>query len=524
MSERGHPIELRLIGTMALSLDGAAQPLPASRKTRALLGYLAITGRPVHRDQLCELFWDIPDDPRGSLRWSLSKLRALLDHRAPEWLKADRDTVELALPDDAVDWRRLRALVRAGVGDAATADLERAAACSGELLQGLDLPRADRFQAWCVAHREDVRQWRAAVLAELSGRDLAPEAALAHARAWVEIDGNAPAAWARLIELLERAGRGPEAAEQRAIGIRRLGAAEQPVPAALRQAPAARPTAAAADPEIRFCASADGTGLAYALAGDGPPIVKIANWMTHLELDAQGPIWRHWIAEFTRHRRLLRYDQRGNGLSDWRTSFSFDAYVADLEAVVDAARLDRFDLLGISQGASVAVAYAVRHPERVRKLVLLGGFARGWATGAGGDEATRRQAMITLTREGWGLDNPAFRQMFTSLFLPDGTPEAHRWFNELQRVTTSAENACAIQLANGETDVRALLAKVAAPALVAHCRDDAMVPFEAGRAMARAIPGARFLALEGRNHILLEGDPGWPRFAAAVRAFLDESA
>jgi pimeloyl-ACP methyl ester carboxylesterase/DNA-binding SARP family transcriptional activator len=521
MSEPGHPIELRLIGPMALSLDGAAQPLPASRKTRALLGYLAMAGRPVHRDLLCELFWDIPDDPRGSLRWSLSKLRSLLDHRATEWLKADRDSVELALPDAAVDWHRLRALVRGGVADAATADLERAAACRGELLQGLDLPRADRYQAWCVAHREDVRQWHAAVLAELSGRDVATEAALGHARAWVEIDGDAPAAWARLVELLDRAGRAPESAEQRSIGIRRLGAAGRPVPAALRQAPPPHP-GAPPDPDIRFCTSADGTGLAYALAGKGPPIVKIANWMTHLELDAQGPIWRHWISEFSRDRRLLRYDQRGNGLSDWRTSFSFDAYVADLEAVADAAGLDRFDLLGISQGASVAVAYAVRHPERVRKLVLLGGFARGWV--GGGEEAARRQAMITLTREGWGLDNPAFRQMFTSLFLPDGTPEAHRWFNDLQRVATSAENACAIQLANGETDVRALLAKVAAPTLVAHCRDDAMVPFEAGRTIARAIPGARFLALEGRNHILLESDPGWPRFVAAVRTFLDEPA
>lgn len=524
MSERGHAIELRLIGPMALSLDGSPQPLPSSRKTRALLGYLAITGRPVHRDRLCELFWDIPDNPRGSLRWSLSKLRSLLDHRAAEWLKADRDTVELALPEAAVDWRRLRALVRGGVANAVTADLERAAACSGELLQGLDLPRADRFEAWCVAHREDGRQWRAAVLAELSGRDLAPEAALAHARAWVEIDGDAPAAWARLVELLDRAGRAPEAAEQRAIGIRRLDAAERPVPLALRQGSPLRPSAPVPGPEIRFCTSSDGTGLAYALTGDGPPIVKIANWMTHLELDAQGPIWRHWIAEFTRGRRLLRYDQRGNGLSDWQTSFSFNAYVADLEAVVDAAGLDRFDLLGISQGASVAVAYAVRHPERVRSLVLLGGFARGWATGTGGEEAARRQAMITLTREGWGLDNPAFRQMFTSLFLPDGTPEAHRWFNDLQRLATSADNACAIQLANGETDVRAQLARVGAPVLVAHCRNDAMVPFEAGRAMARAIPGARFLALEGRNHILLESDPGWPRFVAAVRAFLDEPA
>lgn len=520
--EPGVPIDLRLIGPLAVSVDGAARPLPASRKTRALLAYLAISGKAERRDRLCELLWEVPDDPRGALRWSLSRLRAALGAGAAGCLRADREWIELALPDDRVDWRRLRALVRRGVANADTAALERAAAAEGELLEGLELPRCDRLRAWLVAHREDVRQWRAAVLAELSGRDIAPEAALAHARSWVEIDGDAPAAWARLVELLERTGRGPEAAEQRALGIRRLGAAGRPIPPALRSAGAARPVQAAGDLEIRFCTSADGTGLAYTLAGEGPPIVKIANWMTHLDLDAQGPIWRHWIAEFTKRRRLLRYDHRGNGLSDARTSFGFEHDVADLEAVVDAAGLGRVDLLGISAGASVAVAYAVRHPERVRKLVLLGGFARGWAVRAGPEEVARREAMITLTREGWGLDNPAFRQMFTSLFVPDSTPEQQRWLNEVQRLTTSAENACAIQLAHARIDVKALLPEVKAPTLVAHCREDSMVPFEAGRAIARAIPGARFLALEGRNHMLLEDDPAWTRFVGAVRPFLDE--
>lgn len=520
--KRAGPIDLRLIGPVAVTVDGEPRPLPASRKTRALLGYLAISGKAERRDRLCELLWDVPDDPRGSLRWSLSKLRAVLGGDAAERLRADRDWVELALPDDSVDWHRLRSLVRRGLDTVSTGALEQMAGYRGELLQGLDLPRCDRFQAWLVAHREDVRQWRIAVLAELSGRDLGPETALAHARDWVEIDGDSPAAWARLVELIERAGRGREAAEQRALGIRRLTAADRPIPAALRAGSPLRAARSSVDPDIRFCTSADGTGLAYTLAGDGPPIVKIANWMTHLELDGQGPIWRHWIAEFTRGQRLLRYDHRGNGLSDGRTSFGFEADVADLEAVVDAAGVDRFDLLGISSGASVAVAYAVRHPERVRKLVLLGGFARGWAVRASPEEAARRQAMVTLTREGWGLDNPAFRQMFTSLFLPDSTPEQQRWLNDLQRLTTSAENACAIQLAHAAIDVTELLPQVAVPTLVAHSREDSMVPFAAGRAMARAIPGARFLALEGRNHMLLEDEPAWPRFVSAIQRFLDD--
>ena len=519
--EQGAPIDLRLIGPVAVTVDGEPRPLPASRKTRALLGYLALSGKAERRDRLCELLWDVPDDPRGSLRWSLSKLRAVL---GSQHIVADRDWIELTLPDDAVDWRRLRSLVRRGPDTASTGALEEMAGYRGELLQGLDLPRCDRFQAWLVAHREDVRQWRIAVLAELSARDLAPEVALVHARDWVEVDGDSPAAWAQLVELLDRVGRGPEAAEQRALGIRRLTAADRSIPAALRAGPLPRAARSSPDPKIRFCTSADGTGLAYTLAGEGPPIVKIANWMTHLELDAQGPIWRHWIAEFTKRRRLLRYDHRGNGLSDGRTSFGFEADVADLEAVVDAAGVDRFDLLGISSGASVAVAYAVRHPERVRKLVLLGGFPCGWAVRASPEEAARRQAMVTLTREGWGLDNPAFRQMFTSLFLPDSTLEQQRWLNDLQRLTTSADNACAIQLAHGAIDVTALLPQVAAPTLVAHCREDSMVPFEAGRAMARAIPGACFLALEGRNHMLLEDEPAWTRFVGAVRSFLESQA
>lgn len=512
-------LELRLLGPMAVLRGGTARPLPPSRKTRALLAYLAIAGRPMRREHLCDLLWDVPDDPRGSLRWSLSKLRALLGEGEP--LKCERDLISLELPDAAIDWRRLRSAVRRGVAGVSSDALARAAG-AGALLEGLDLPRCDRFRAWCVAQREDVRQWRAAVLAELSGRAIAPEAALAHARSWTEIDGDSPEAWERLVTLLEAAGRGNEAAEQRAIAVRRLESAEAPVPVSLRTPgrPAAPMTTAAA-PDVRFCRSADGTGIAYAVAGEGPPIVKIANWMTHLELDAQGPIWRHWLRAFTSGRRLLRYDARGNGLSDRRVTLSFEQEIADLEAVIDAAGFDRFDLLAISQGTSVAVAYAVRHPERVRRLVLLGGFAVGWAVFRDTEQIARREAMLTLTRDGWDGDNPAFRQMFTSLFLPDGTPEEQRWFTEVQRSATTAEVAQAFQRHGSTIDVRALLPKISVPTLVAHCRDDAMVPFAAGEAIARAIPGARFLALEGRNHVLLEHQPAWTRFVDATRAFLD---
>lgn len=515
-------IELQLIGPLAVRRDGAARPLPPSRKTRALLAYLAISGRPERRERLCEIFWDAPDDPRGALRWSLSKLRPLVDGDGAPRLRADREWVALDLPDEAVDFRRLRAVVQAGVGAAPT-DVLAAAAGAGELMEGLDLPRCDSFRAWRVAHQEDVRAWRAAVLAELTSRPIPAQAALAHARAWVEIDAERPDAWRRLAALLEAAGRTREAEAQRTAAAQRLRAAGVQVPDDLRPAaPAAKRPAPSAPPaEIRFCPAADGVRIAYAVQGQGPPLVKAANWMTHLERDAEGPIWRHWIAEFTQGRAFVRYDQRGNGLSDWTAAFSQAAFEADLEAVVDAAGLDRFDLLGISQGASVAIAYAARHPHRVRRLVLLGAYARGWALRSTPDQLARREALLTLTRTGWDEDNPAFRQVFTSLFIPDSDAEAQHWFNTTQRLSTNGQNAYAIQRAGADLDVEALLAAVKAPTLVAHCRDDAVVPFEGGREIASRIAGARFLPLEGRNHILLEGDAAWRRFAEAARAFLD---
>ena len=202
--------------------------------------------------------------------------------------------------------------------------------------------------------------------------------------------------------------------------------------------------------DIRFCSASDGTTLAYSVTGSGPPLVKAANWLNHLEADFASPLWRHWIKALSTIRSLWRYDERGNGLSDWNAPLNFEAFVDDLESVVDAAGLDRFDLLGISQGAAVAIAYSVRHPERVRKMHLWGGYALGWAHRGDPEEIARREAMMELTRQGWAMDNPAFRQMFTSLYLPEATQEQANWYNEMQRVTTSPENAAALQRVFGD--------------------------------------------------------------------------
>ena len=275
--------------------------------------------------------------------------------------------------------------------------------------------------------------------------------------------------------------------------------------------------------EIRFCTTADGVRIAYATVGEGPPLVKAANWLNHLEFDWQSPIWRHLFEEFGRDHLLVRYDERGNGLSDWNVeNLSFEALVQDMEAVIDAVGLDRFPILGISQGGPVAIAYAVRHPEKVSHLILYGTYARGWARrGSPPEEIERRHAYLTLTKLGWGQDNPAFRQLWTTLFMPDATQEQWHWFNELQRMTTSPENAFRLLTEFGKLDVVELLPQVKVPTLVLHCRNDAVAPFEAGRLVAGRIPGARFVPLEGRNHLLLESEPAWPKFVTEVRRFLE---
>ena len=274
--------------------------------------------------------------------------------------------------------------------------------------------------------------------------------------------------------------------------------------------------------EIRFCSAPDGVQIAYSTIGQGPPLMKTGHWLTHLEFDLESPIWRHLYRELARDYTLVRYDTRGNGLSD-RTAadVSFASLVADLEVVVEAAGLTRFALLGISQGSMIAIEYVRRHPERVSHLILYGGMAVGRNRRAQTD-ATREEeaAMRTLMRLGWGAENAAFRQLFTSQFIPDGTKEQADWFNELQRISASGEMAVRIGLATADVDLTAALPEVRVPTLVMHARGDARVPFEAGRRMAAGIPGARFVPLQGRNHLFLENEPAFTQFLEQTRGFL----
>jgi pimeloyl-ACP methyl ester carboxylesterase/DNA-binding winged helix-turn-helix (wHTH) protein len=262
--------------------------------------------------------------------------------------------------------------------------------------------------------------------------------------------------------------------------------------------------------DVRFSVTEDGVRLAWASTGDGPPLVKASNWLTHLDFEWGSPIWQHWWTELSKHHRLIRYDERGNGMSQRDVPHvSFDTWVRDLETVVDAARLDRFSLLGISRGGAIAIAYTVKHPERVNKLVLYGAFPMGLYHYGSPEELEARRALISLTRLGWGLHDTAFCRMFTNRFMPNSTPVHENWFDDLQRVSTSAENAARLMDVDSGIDVRGLLRQVQVPTLVLHCDRDKVVSPEHGRQLAAEIPDARYASIPSANHLLLAEEPAW---------------
>ncbi len=277
---------------------------------------------------------------------------------------------------------------------------------------------------------------------------------------------------------------------------------------------------------IRYLTTDDGTRLAWATIGTGMPVVKAANWLSHLGYDLESPIWRHWAHFFGEHFNFIRYDERGCGMTggDPR-GLTLDHWLGDLEAVVDAAGIDEpFALLGISQGAAACLAYAVKHPQRVSRLVLYGAYARGPYQRGNEENARLYRAIVEVARVGWAEDNPVFRQLFTARFIPDATDAQVRWFNELARTTTTAQAAGALLDSRGHINVVPLLDRISVPTLVLHARQDGVVPLEEGRLLAAGIAGARFVELESRNHVLLEHEPAWARFCKEVREFLGANA
>jgi len=274
--------------------------------------------------------------------------------------------------------------------------------------------------------------------------------------------------------------------------------------------------------EIRFCVTPDNVRLAYATVGSGHPIVRVANCFNHLDFEWGSPIWRHWVRDLARGHSLLRYDGRGNGLSQRDVDdFSLDAWVQDLETVVDAAGLDTFALMGHSQGSSVAIAYAVRHPERVSHLILCGAYARGACHRESADVLEARRALETLVDLNFGKSNPDFFQFVTSFYIPEAaTPEEQEWFKSLQLISVSSRNLVQFMRACDEINIRALLPQVTVPTIVFHSHGDRVAPPEEGRIVATEIPNARFVPLASGNHLLLAEEPAWKVFREELAAFL----
>ena len=276
---------------------------------------------------------------------------------------------------------------------------------------------------------------------------------------------------------------------------------------------------------VRYTTASDGARLAWAEAGAGAPVVKAANWLTHLEYEWGSPLWQHWLRFFSGLGRFVRYDERGCGLSDWnRVPLTLDQWVEDLDAVIEAARpAGPVTLLGISQGAATCISYAVRWPDRVARLVLYGGYAHGAAHRGTGADQTAYRAMIDLARAAWDRDNSTFRQVFTSRFIPEATADQLAWFNDLCRKCATGEVVAELLHARSTVDVSALLGQVRAPTLVLHARGDEVIPVSEGRLLAAGIAGAEFVELDSRNHVLLEHEPAWARFTDAVTAFVGGS-
>ena len=272
---------------------------------------------------------------------------------------------------------------------------------------------------------------------------------------------------------------------------------------------------------VRFCSSADGVSIAHAIVGEGYPLVAVGSWMSHLEEDWSNPMWGHYLRHLAQDFTLIRYDQRGNGMSDWdNLDISFERMVDDLKAVIDCYDYDKVALFGPSQAASVSIAYARQHPEKVSHLILYGAYARGRCKRGNPEGIEEGKALVTLIRQSWGRDNPVARQMMTSLLMPDASQEESTWFNEFQKTCGPGENLARFRELFDNIDVSELLSEINIPTLVIQCTGDSVTPLSEGKLIASHIPGAKLITLNSNNHMVFENEPGFHRFIDAVHDFM----
>jgi DNA-binding SARP family transcriptional activator/pimeloyl-ACP methyl ester carboxylesterase len=556
-------MHIGILGPLEVRTDEGRSCLPRGGKQRLLLSLLLLHApRPASLDRLIDAIWGdrLPGEPVAALRTQISRLRAFLaEAGAPDDVlliesqgyrlameslhvdavrfeqalraarEADGPTAMLASLNRALalwrghpyeEFREVPAFVGAArsLAELRSAGVERRVECL------LELDRIDeaRFESELLVREDPLRERPRALLMQALYRSGRPHEALSayqeYRRLLSEELGLDPSPALRQLEgaILRHEPLTPEAEPRRAGAV---GTAADDGRTRMRTVPESGPLRQ----DIRFCRAPDGVRLAYATVGRGPPLVKAANWLNHLEFDWESPVWRRLFRDLAAERTVVRYDERGSGLSDRDPPrMSLEDWVVDLESVVEACGLERFPLVGISQGCAVCVEYATRHPERVSGLILHGGYAAGWRAASAYPEAevARRDASVEIVRHGWGEDTPAYRQMFTLTFIPGGTQEEIEWFNELERRTVSPEGAARFMEAFAQIDVRHRLPEVRAPTLVLHSRRDQRIHHEQGRELAAGIPGARFVLLESANHLILEHEPAFDHWIREIRRFL----
>ena len=561
------PLKAYLFGSPRIELNHESIGIQR-RKTLGLFIYLVYTGQPHSRDSLAALFWPDTDQSgaRANLRRDISRLKKSLGEDA---LSLDGDNVCWNPEFDSwVDGKEFQSKL----DEAASHNHPNGSLCpvcsaalteavnlyTDDFLAGFSLSDSLKFEEWQFFQTESLRRSLARALQDLLAWHTSRgefEQAIAYARRWLALDNLHEPAHQALIRLYAWAGQQAAALRQYQECVRflrdGLGVEPEEETRTLYEAVKSRtlPSPESMDEDesrvsshqalptndqpaqeerfsqtIRFCTAPDGVRLAYAVTGQGPPLVKTANWLSHLEYDLNSLVWRHWLKGLSENNTLVRYDERGCGLSDWNVdNFDLDSWVMDLETVVDEMGLERFPLLGISQGASIAIEYTVRHPEKVSGLILYGGYTRGRLhRNLTAEQKEELEVMLQLIRIGWGKENPAFRQVFSMLFLPEGTPEQLHAFNELERVSTSPDIAARIVNGFQSINVQEQAARITQPTLVLHARGEMRIPFEEGRLLAATIPNARLVSLESKNHILLEEEPAWKRFLEEANKFLNE--
>lgn len=519
-------VNIQLLGDFRVLGGETTVELPKSKKTRALLAYLIVMDRPQRRERLCEIFWSTSEDPKATLRWSLSQLKKVAKQTGYDFLEIDRERVRVKSSLLRSDLEKLYI-----ANDLRDLDLgtvtELALQANDTLLAGLDLPNLHDYSAWLAGERDKAVDLRVAlILAYIHSPSFSAEDKIKYAKIWLELRPLNTDAATLLLALLKQGNRTNELNSWAKILTDRFQEAGIEFDAnkeilAKTSDPFTEEQKLLSNQKINFCQTPDGHSLAYASTGHGPPLFKAANWLSHLELDWSAPIWSPIFKELSRDFQFIRYDERGNGLSDWNVDeLSQAVFVQDLEAIIDQFDYATFPLLGISQGVAVCIDYAIAHPERVSKLVLFGGYPKGWRVDATPEVTALREAMMTLTRDGWGQENPAYRNVFSSTFMPTATPEQLEWFNDFQRHTTSPENAVRFLEAFADIDVRAKLSQIQVPTLVIHSRGDQRIDWTVGRDMAAEIPNAELVILESDNHLLLDGEPAADTFIEVVRRFL----